>query len=95
MKNFLLIPLLVLSSTITICAQSGGTQNSDGQTMPKGGKNLIVFYSWSGNSRTIANNLKSITMEVLQWHKPQYAEGGTVWLEPVSEQEYSTATSAK
>jgi flavodoxin len=61
MKRFLLIPLLALSFTITICAQTGGTQNNSGQTAPQGGKSLIVFYSWSGNSRTIANNLKSIT----------------------------------
>jgi flavodoxin len=61
MKRFLLIPILALSFTITVCAQSGGTQNNSGQTAPQGKKNLIVFYSWSGNSRTIANNLRSIT----------------------------------
>jgi flavodoxin len=61
MKRFLLIPLLALLFTITVCAQSGGTQNNSGQTAPQSKKHLIVFYSWSGNSRAIANDLKSIT----------------------------------
>jgi flavodoxin len=61
MKNFLLIPLLALSFTISVCAQTGGTRNNGGQTAPQGGKSLIVFYSWSGNSRTIASTLKSVT----------------------------------
>jgi flavodoxin len=60
MKRFLLIPLLALSAALTVCAQGNGIRDG-GQTIPQGGKYLIVFYSWSGNSRTIADNLKSIT----------------------------------
>jgi hypothetical protein len=39
--------------TFTVCAQGRNTQ-----TIPQDGKSLIVFYSWSGNSRTIADELK-------------------------------------
>jgi flavodoxin len=58
MKKSCLFLLLVFLFTLSVCAQTG---SNGGQTTPQDGKRLIVFYSWSGNSRAIANNLKSIT----------------------------------
>jgi flavodoxin len=60
MKKAYLLFLLLFSFTLSVCAQTSGTKSNDEQTTPQGGKRLIVFYSWSGNSRAIANNLKSI-----------------------------------
>jgi hypothetical protein len=55
MKNFFLIFVLSMSFALSICAQNNGSN-----TTQQGSKHLIVFYSWSGNSRSIANNLHSI-----------------------------------
>ena len=55
-KNLTFIFTLMLSFTLSVCAQGG-----DEQTEPqKKGNCLTVFYSWSGNSRAIANNLRSV-----------------------------------
>jgi flavodoxin len=48
-------------ATAFLCALTACAQGSGAQIEPqKRGKCLIVFYSRSGNSRTIANNLRSI-----------------------------------
>ena len=52
-KNICL--LLAALFTLTVYAQGRDTQ-----TIPQGGKSLIVFYSWSGNSRTIATELQAL-----------------------------------
>jgi flavodoxin len=55
MKKFFCILKLSVLFTLTVCAQDKGTQ-----TIPQNVKFLTVFYSWSGNSRTIANELKTL-----------------------------------
>jgi flavodoxin len=51
MKRLLFV-FLFISAVLAVRAQGSNTTNR--------GKNLIVFYSWSGNSRSLANNLRSI-----------------------------------
>jgi flavodoxin len=55
MKKIWIMPVFLFSMNITVCAQNKGTQ-----TIPQNGKFLTVFYSWSGNSRTIANELQTL-----------------------------------
>jgi flavodoxin len=57
MKKLFSVLVFSIAFTLTVCAQGRG----ETQTTPQNGKSLIVFYSWSGNSRTIANELKSLT----------------------------------
>jgi flavodoxin len=55
MKKLFLLLVLSIPFTVSVCAQ-----NNSSNTTPQGSKYLIVFYSWSGNSRSIANALHSV-----------------------------------
>ena len=57
MKKAIFSLIILLLITLSVCAQenSAGNINSSSDR-----KYLIVYYSWSGNSRIIANKLQSI-----------------------------------
>ena len=57
MKKLLFFLALSFLITLSINAQGNSAGNND---INLGDKNLIVYYSWSGNSKTIANEIHSI-----------------------------------
>jgi flavodoxin len=58
-RNFLLTMLMALLTSIQLSAYS--TNNTDDERMDKkAAKMLIVYYSWSNNTRKIANEIHSI-----------------------------------
>lgn len=63
-KNFLpfLFMLLCVATTVTACGKESLSSETNPEEMITGnaGKTLIVYFSWGGNTRTVANHIHNL-----------------------------------